>query len=301
MSPPQPQEKALPTAGARGWVSDRPDTAPQPQRETVDRERLVLVAMPDVELAKQTAAALGERGLHTSLVHDGVEAMLEVQRQLPRVVILSASLPKMYGFQICEVMKRNESLRSIAVVLSGSIYHADRYRREPNELYGADAYLEDPDLPGGLIPILEKIGVVMAPAVAPPPEPTPPLPRESAPAPAALPEPVAPQAPAPVAPPRPVPVAVPTPDAAATQDDDGLAEERAKAERLARIIVSDIILYNEDKFAEAVQRDSVVERMSPDLEEGRNLFRNRIDERVRQERDHLVEELRRVARLRSTA
>ena len=84
------------------------------------------------------------------------------------------------------------------------------------------------------------------------------------------------------------------------QEDDGLAEERAKAERLARIIVSDIILYNEDKFAEALQRDTVVERMSPDLEEGRDLFRNRIDERVRQEQDHLVEELRRVARLRST-
>ena len=300
MIPPQPQEKALPTEDVGEQVPERPDTAPEPQREAVDRERLVLVAMPDVELAKQTASALGERGLHASLVHDGVEAMLEIQRQLPRVVILSASLPKMYGFQICEVMKRNESLRSIAVVLSGSIYHTDRYRREPNELYGADAYLEDPDLPDGLIPILEKLGVPMAPAVAPPPEPAPPPPPESAPAPAALPEPVPPQAPAPVAPPRTAPVAAPVPDAAAAQEDDGLAAERAKAERLARIIVSDIILYNEDKFAEALQRDSVVEMMSPDLEEGRDLFRSRIDERVRQEQDHLVEELRRVARLRST-
>ena len=300
VSPPQPQENALPTADASGQLPVRPDTAPQPQPETVDRERLVLVAMPDVELAKQTASALEERGLHTSLVHDGVEAMLEIQRQLPRVVILSASLPKMYGFQICEVMKRNESLRSIAVVLSGSIYHTDRYRREPNELYGADAYLEDPDLPGGLIPILEKLGVPMAPAVAPPPEPAPPPPPEPAPAPAALPEPVPPQAPAPVAPPRTAPVAAPAPAPAAMQEDDGLAAERTKAERLARIIVSDIILYNEDKFAEALQRDSVVEMMSPDLEEGRDLFRNRIDERVRQEQDHLVEELRRVARLRST-
>jgi hypothetical protein len=104
-----------------------------------------------------------------------------------------------------------------------------------------------------------------------------------------------------VAPPRTAPAAGPRPDAAAGHDDDGLAAERAKAERLARIIVSDIILYNEDKFAAALQRDSVVEMMSPDLEEGRDLFRNRIDERVRQERDHLVEELLRMARLRSTA
>ena len=265
----------------------------------VDRERLVLVAMPDVDLAKQTASALVERGLHASLVHDGVEAMLEIQRQLPRVVILSASLPKMYGFQVCEVMKRNESLRSIAVVLAGSIYHTGRYRREPNELYGADAYLEDPDLPGGLISILEKIGVSMAPVASPPLEPVPPVPPEPAPVPVASPAPR--QAPVPVVPTPTVPASVIARDPATMQGDDGLAEERAKAERLARIIVSDIILYNEEKFAEALRLDRVAEMMSPDLDEGRDLFRNRIDERVREERDHLVEELLRVARLRSTA
>jgi hypothetical protein len=93
---------------------------------------------------------------------------------------------------------------------------------------------------------------------------------------------------------------VTTSEPVATRDDDGLAEERAKAERLARIVVSDIILYNEDKFADALQRGCVVEAMSPDLEEGRGLFRDRIDERVREEQDHLVEELLRVARLRAT-
>jgi len=279
----------LPRERAGAPVPDQPHTVPPPQRETVDRERLVLVAIPDGELAKETAAALAERGLHTSVVHDGVEAMLEVQRQLPGVVVLSASLPKMYGFQVCEVMKRNESLRSIPVVLAGSIYHTERYRREPNELYGADAYLEDPDLPGGLIPILEKIGVPMTPAAAPHSGPTSLAPPQPAPAPAAVSEPV----------PRPAPAPVTTSEPAATRGDDGLAEERTKAERLARIIVSDIILYNEDKFADALRRGCVVEAMSPDLEEGRGLFRDRIDERVREEQDHLVEELLRVARLRA--
>ncbi len=98
-----------------------------------------------------------------------------------------------------------------------------------------------------------------------------------------------------------VPAAETAPDPAAMGDDDGLADERAKAERLARIIVSDIILYNEDKFAEAIRRNCVVEMMNPDLDEGRDLFRSRTDERVREECDHLVEELLRVARLRGAA
>jgi len=296
---PVPKEMASPMERPGAPVADQPGTAQEPQREAVDRERLVLVAIPDAELAKQTASVLGQRGLHASIVHDGVEAMLEIQRQLPRVAVLSATLPKMYGFQICEVMKRNESLRSIQVVLAGSIHHADRYRREPSELYGADAYLEDPDLPGGLIPILERIGVPIAPIATPLSESTPLAspqpPPQPAPASAASPEPAARPAQAPVSPPQ----TAPAPEAAPA--DDGLTEERAKAERLARIIVSDVILYNEDKFAEALRRGCVVEMMSPDLDEGRGMFRNRIDERVRDEQDYLVEELLRVARLRGEA
>jgi hypothetical protein len=222
----------------------------------------------------------------------------------------------MYGFQICELMKRNESLRSITVVLAGSIYHKDRYRREPNELYGADAYLEDQDLPDALIPILEKIGAAMG-MVASPPQPT--LAEWRSAATAAPPPPAAtsgahvdaPQ----MVPPAPVRSKVATPPVStspvapaaersadtatpAGQADDGLSEQRAKAERLARIIVSDIILYNEEKFAEAIKQGRVVEMMSPDLEEGRSLFRDRINEKVREEQDYLVEELLRVARLR---
>ena len=305
---PVAREEAPPMQRPSAPAQQQPDRVPQPA--ALDRGQLVLVAMPDEELAKQTASALVERGLQTSIVHDGVEAMLEVQRQLPRVVVLSASLPKMYGFQICEVMKRNQSLRSIPVVLAGSIHHTDRYRREPNELYGADAYLEDPDLPGGLIPILEKIGVLTTPAAIPSPEAKPaPPPPTAAPSGAAepasqpAPSPVAsPQLePSPVAPLQPAAISVTPSEPPAAEADDGLAEERAKAARLARIIVSDIVLYNEDKFAAAVQRGSVVEAMEPDLQEGRGLFHGRIDERVREEKDHLVEELLRVARLRAPA
>ena len=62
--------------------------------------------------------------------------------------------------------------------------------------------------------------------------------------------------------------------------------------------MSDIVLYNEEKFAAAVEAGTVVESMGPDLEEGRGLFRERIDERIRDEKDHLTEELLRVARSR---
>jgi hypothetical protein len=83
--------------------------------------------------------------------------------------------------------------------------------------------------------------------------------------------------------------------AAEARDEDGLAAERAKAERLARIVVSDIVLYNEERFAAAVRSGNVLDAMSGDLCEGRGLFEERIDARVRAERDHLKDELLRRA------
>jgi hypothetical protein len=99
------------------------------------------------------------------------------------------------------------------------------------------------------------------------------------------------------APVRPTPpVAAPPPPPAPV--DDGLGAERGKAERLARIIVSDVVLYNEQKFMKAVVAGNVRDALDADLEEGRTLFRQRIDARVRDERDYIGEELVRVARSR---
>ena len=65
--------------------------------------------------------------------------------------------------------------------------------------------------------------------------------------------------------------------------------------RLARIVISDIVFYNESKFAEALRGGNVLETMGGELEEGRELFRSRIDPRISGERDYLADELRRVA------
>jgi predicted Zn finger-like uncharacterized protein len=322
---------------------------------------VVLVADPDVNTAKQTANALADWGFQPLLVHDGVEAVLTIQRSLPRVVVLDAALPKMFGFQICELIKRNEQLRTTHVVLVGAIHDEDRYRRAPSELYGADAYVERPQLPDALRPLLDRAlesgsltggaadgagsteaaapapvapPVLVAPEPAPvapavPPAPAPVAPPilvapEPAPvAPAVPPAPVAPPVlvapePAPVAPavpPAPAPVAQlevepaiadpveVAPPASAPASVSAPAEQESDpeivaAERLARIVVSDIVLYNSEKFDQGVQNGNVVELLGSELKEGRSLFETRVDAKVREGRNFLADELVRVARSR---
>ncbi len=291
----RPATPVQPAAAAPQEVASPPSEPSSAPEAPVDRERLVVVADPDVDHGKRVANALLAWGLQPVLVHDGVEAMLTIQRLLPRACVLDAALPKMYGFQICEMVKRNESLRSIHVVLVGSVHHQDRYRRPPTEMYGADVYMEKPSLPEGLGTVLQRFGYPVGAAAAPAPEapaPAPTPPPAAAPPP---PEPQAPAAPAP-APPQPAPaVASPAPDPAPAADD-GLAGPRADAERLARIIVSDILLYHPEQFEAGLASGQLGEALEAALAEGRGFFAQRVDARVRDERDFLMDELQRVAR-----
>ena len=254
----------------------------------------MLVAHPEKEGGKALAESLSAWGLETLLVHDGVEAILNIQRSLPRVVVLDAALPKMFGFQVCELMKRNESLQVIHVVLVGSIHDQDRYRRPPGDLYGADTYVEPQELPDALRPTFERLGLRLrgelesappepdsAPELeiaAPPTEPSPPASEPPMPTPAAVAE----------------PVSAPAPDPTAASGGD--AAEIEQAERLARIIVSDILLYNPEKFEEGVRTGDVVSALRGELEEGRTLFVQRVDPRVGSPDEFLQRELVRVAR-----
>jgi predicted Zn finger-like uncharacterized protein len=301
-----PQAEAKPPARVAVAAPLAARIAPPPPAPPEPSGELVLIAIPEPEIAKQLAHSLAARGLRSVVVHDGVEAMLEIQRKLPKAAIVAAHLPKMYGFQICELVKRNESLRGTWLVLVGAIHNQERYRRPASETYGADAYLEMPELPDGAFPLLAQGGVsIGSPAAqsAPPPvarrEPSPvsaPAETRLSPPPAALSSlpPAALAAPTPLAP-APVARAV---TGAPARAADGLDEQRAKAERLARIIVSDIVLYNEQKFAAALRQGNVVEALDADLSEGRHLFQERIDARVRGERDFLADELLRIAKQR---
>jgi len=239
-------------------------------------------------------------GFETILTHDGVDAILQTQRRLPRLLIMDSMLPKMYGFQVCELIKRNESLSSIYVILVGEVHDPARYHRAPDELYGADAYIEQPSLSNGLISFLRNFDLLepspadmetrvdrgkdlrgqdrAAPSIVSmefpqgdgvcEKEAKSSGPREAAPA-----------------------VKVPEQDCT----DDLFRAERANAERLARIVIADVVLYNEERFAKAIAKGNVVEAMEPEMVEGRNLFNARIEPRVRAERDFLKEELLRVA------
>ena len=53
------------------------------------------------------------------------------------------------------------------------------------------------------------------------------------------------------------------------------------AQRLARTIASDILLYNTEKVTEGLKNDDIFERLEQEIAEGHKLFEQRVDAELR--------------------
>ena len=55
------------------------------------------------------------------------------------------------------------------------------------------------------------------------------------------------------------------------------------AQRLARTIASDLLLYNKEKVIEGLKRDNLFELLDMELREGRDLYQSRVSAEIQQE------------------
>jgi hypothetical protein len=102
------------------------------------------------------------------------------------------------------------------------------------------------------------------------------------------------------APPQPVAAPPPVPAAPAPAVPDvramSPAEQKAHddARRFARLVVSEIKLYNEAKVTEGRQTRDIYERLKDDIERGRQMYNDRVGAEVRDATDYFQDELVRI-------
>ena len=281
----------------------------------------VVVANESAAFCKAVEKVLAAEPFELHLCTDGKEALETVQRVTPDVLLLDVALPTMFGFEVCERVRQDPALAGLKIVLIASIYDKTRYKRSPNSLYGADDYIEKHHIPDSLVPMIHRLTSGDVPPVVRPtetelaaqeetrseirrceveetsvvPEAAPPAPE---PVPPASPEaPAAAQIPAaeasltaevpeaeeevPAAAAAAVAFETPAPATDAPAVVEQLSDEQVKAKRLARIIVSDIVLYNQGKVEQGVREGSFYELLADDIREGEYLYQQRVSQQVR--------------------
>jgi hypothetical protein len=64
-----------------------------------------------------------------------------------------------------------------------------------------------------------------------------------------------------------------------------------EAKRLARTIISDIVLYNQQKVKEGIEKDSLFDVLTDELAEGKKYYESMVEEEIRQSTNFFNEAL----------
>ena len=225
---------------------------------------LILIANESKAFCQTVEDLLEENGINADSAHDGEVALEKIRGQRPDIAIIDVALPKVFGFEVCETVKNDPQLKEIKIILLAAIYDKTRYKRNPGSLYGADDYIEKHHIHDRLLDkiwemVPSKVGG--AGSLAPHPSIVPPETEKDI-------------------------------SDSAEEDFKGIeGEDHLKAARLARIIISDIALYNEALVIEGVKNNNLSDILKDEIEEGRKLFMQRVSKDIWDKKDYLQESL----------
>ena len=240
-----------------------PSPAPPPPRGAASPPR-VLVATDGPEFRSLIGEVIDAAGCELRLAASGEQAWAAIGSWRPQVVLLDVALPGLPAFEICERLRGTPALAGTGIILIASVFQQTRYKRAPTSLYGADDYIEKHHirdrLPAKIARLLPQ-GPPPRTAPAPPPAPA-----------------GAPAAAAGVVTAREQEILVreELPAGLRATQRHGLERLQENLRRFARIIVSDIALYNQDLVERGVREGTFAELLAKELDEGRRLYQTRV-------------------------
>jgi len=265
------------------------ESAPsRPSSAALNEKKVVALVEGDAS-NEMIREVLTEGGFELRSGTGGQDIMALLERERPGIIIVDVGFPDVLGFEIANMIRQRSDLKDIGVILLASIHDKTRYKREPESLYGADDYIERHHIQDQLLPKMNRILESRRPAgrAAVPPAAKPAEPRPSA---FAAPSPKAKAAEQAMSienvfesmveeERRPSSVKPSPPDFEKTQAvprmvGDPAAHEAAK--RLARIIMSDIALYNQRAIEEGVRNGTIFDLLRDEIEEGKKLYDGRV-------------------------
>jgi two-component system alkaline phosphatase synthesis response regulator PhoP len=118
----------------------------------------VLVVDDDVDFCEATKLLLDSKGYEVILAHDGKEGLEKVRAGRPDLVILDVMMPEMNGYDVCVVLKADEELKKIPVILLTAVdqyLFKTTYTQAMGLMTEADDYIAKPVEPQDLVKRVE--------------------------------------------------------------------------------------------------------------------------------------------------
>lgn len=120
-------------------------------------KKKLLIVEDDAALVEVLKERLEANNYEVTVACDGVEGLDKAKRERPDLIILDLMLPKLDGYKVCSLLKKDISYSKIPILmLTARTLELDR---QVGTAAGADAYLTKPYDPQAL---LEKVQELLA-------------------------------------------------------------------------------------------------------------------------------------------
>ena len=116
----------------------------------------VLVVEDSPTILEIECGILESAGFDTIRAEDGIEGIQKTREEKPDLILLDIKLPDMDGYQVCRLLRSDETSRSIPVVMATASEVEKKDEFWGLEV-GADAYLVKPFEPEDLIGIVTRL------------------------------------------------------------------------------------------------------------------------------------------------
>ena len=226
----------------------------------------VLVSTDGAEFLSLIGEVLAAAGFSLRQARSGEEAWAAIGSWRPHVALLDVALPGVPAFELCDRVRADEDLRGTGLILIASVFQQTRYKRAPTSLYGADDYIEKHHIRDRLPDKVARLIPAGAASAAPPP-PVAQTPEEGSSA-------------------EKVHGSIDTREqetlireelyGSQGRERKGLERLRECLRRYARIIISDIALYNQELVEQGLREGTFTELLKKEIEEGYRLYLVRV-------------------------
>ena len=115
----------------------------------------ILVVEDSLSQRQMISDLLRGSGLKVAVACDGVEALENIQKFSPDLVVLDIVMPKMNGYEVCRRLKGDPKTQNVPVVMCSS--KGEEFDRYWGMKQGADAYIAKPFQPTELIGTVKQL------------------------------------------------------------------------------------------------------------------------------------------------
>ena len=146
----KPTPLVSPMTSSEAEEADALQAGPPSDPSTFERPSgpYILIVDDSQTVRQLVKLTLDRLGFNVIEAKDGFEALAQLANQVPDLILLDITMPRMDGYQVCRIIKENGSTRHIPVImLSGKDGFFDRVK---GRLAGATDYVTKPFEPGAL-------------------------------------------------------------------------------------------------------------------------------------------------------